>query len=284
MALTIDAHLHVWQAVQPGVPGAATIVSPHEDVPVERALNVLDANGVDRAVLVQPMFRGEDNNYVADSAAENPRRLAAVCVIDPRVSGAEDRLQYWVSDRGCRGLRLRPRLPEEGAAFGDPFTYPLWECARRLAITMSILASPQHLATLGALAARFPEVPIVLDHLAHPAVAVGVSGPDFQALLGLARHPRVFVKLSGYYYFSGQSDPYVECWDLVSALYDRFGPERLIWGSDFPHVERKTGYARCLALVQEGFPFLSDSGRELILGASAARLYWEGDLAVCRET
>jgi predicted TIM-barrel fold metal-dependent hydrolase len=75
MAPVIDAHLHVWRALPAGVPGVPTIVSPHEDVPVERALDVLHRHGVDRALLVQPMFRGEDNSYVMPCSKGYPSVL-----------------------------------------------------------------------------------------------------------------------------------------------------------------------------------------------------------------
>jgi predicted TIM-barrel fold metal-dependent hydrolase len=273
----IDAHLHVWRALPPDAPGAATIVSAHEDVPVERALNVFDQHGVDRGVLVQPVYPGEDNSYVADCAAAHPDRLAAVCVVDPRTPGAADRLGYWVNERGCRGLRLRPRIPAESACFGDPATFPLWERARSLGIAINVLASPEHLSAVDALADRFSEVPILIDHLAHPNVAEGTGGPGFQTLLSLSRHPRVSVKVSGYYYFSSEADPYADCWDLVRAVHDRFGPDRLIWGSDFPHVERKTGYARSLDFVRQNLTLLSESDRARILGGNALALYWSGE-------
>jgi predicted TIM-barrel fold metal-dependent hydrolase len=220
------------------------------------------------------MFRGEDNSYVAECAREQPERFAAVCVVDPRVPGAENRLEHWVVEKGCRGLRLRPRVAEEAAVFGDPSTFPLWERVRKLSITINVLASPEHLDTINLLAGRFPEVPIIVDHMAHPFAAEGANSPGFRALLELAQHARVLVKISGYYYFSKQVDPYRDCWDLVRALYDRFGPERLMWGSDFPHVERRTGYARCLELARRELPFFSGNDRAKILGQNALGLYW----------
>jgi predicted TIM-barrel fold metal-dependent hydrolase len=274
MAPVIDAHVHIWKALPAGVPGVLTIVSPHEDVPVERALNVMDQHGIERAVLVQPMFRGEDNDYVAAAARERPDRLATVCVVDPRLPGAADRLENWVVAFGCRGLRLRPRVPEESAAFGDPATFPLWERARSLGIVASVLASPEHLATIGALASRFPTVPLVVDHLGHPKLAEGIGGAGFQQLLALANHPSVSIKISGTYHFTDHPDPYAHCQPFIQAIYDRFGPERLLWGSDFPHVERTTGYARALECVRDDLPFLYGPDRELILGGNAAKLYW----------
>jgi L-fuconolactonase len=270
----VDAHLHVWRAAGGETPGVDTIVSPQTDVPIELASHTLLENHVERAVLVQPVFRCEDNTYVAACASADPNRFAAVCVVDPRMPEAELRLEHWAA-RGCRGLRLRPRISSEGAIFGDPSTYPLWETAARLRIVVSLLSSPEHAPIIGSLAARFPDVPIVLDHMGHPRVEDGVRGADFRTLLQLARHPRVFVKASGFYHFSHEQFPYADCHDLIRAVYDCFGPERIFWGSDFPHVVPSCGYARGLLVLPEALEWTA-AERESVMGTNAMRLYWPG--------
>jgi predicted TIM-barrel fold metal-dependent hydrolase len=272
--MIVDAHLHVWRAAPDYPNPSATIVSPLSDVPMEVLNEYMIEHGVDRAVLVQPIYLGEDNSYVADCAAAEPQRLAAVCVVDPRTAEAPDRLEYWVTQRGCKGLRLRPRIPEEAACFGDSSTFPLWERARALKVIINVLASPQHLPALSRLAERFPEVTVLIDHMADPVVADGVESSAFQILLKLARFPRVFVKVSGFYYCSRTPYPYPDCRDFFRALYDHFGPTRLIWGSDFPHVLLKSGYQRALLLPQRMDPSLSAADLDLIRGCNAARLYW----------
>ncbi len=114
----------------------------------------------------------------------------------------------------------------------------------------------------------------MIDHLAYPSVTDNIGGADFQERLALASHPLVFVKMSGYYHFTDHPDPYCDCRPFFKAPFDRFGPERLIWGIDFPHVERTTGYARALELVRSGLHFLGGPNRELILGRNAAKFYW----------
>jgi predicted TIM-barrel fold metal-dependent hydrolase len=274
--MIVDAHVHVWRAVPHYPDPGVTTVSPVSDVPVEVLYEYLAEHGVDRAVLVQPVYPGEDNSFVADCAAADPQRLAAVCVVDPRSAGAAERLETWVTQRGCKGLRLRPRIPGEAACFGAASTFRLWERARALQVVISVLANAEHLPALTALAERFPDVAVVIDHMANPAVADGVGVAAFQVLLGLARFPRVFVKVSGFYYISGQPYPYAECRDLLRALYDHFGPGRLIWGSDFPHVLLKSGYQRALLLPRRMDPSLSEADLALIMGANAAHLYWPG--------
>lgn len=272
---TIDAHLHVWRAAEGETPGIDTIVPPQEDVTIQRAAAELATHGVARAVLVQPVFRGEDNSYVAACARAEPERFAAVCVVDPRIAGCEGRLERWVAQR-CRGLRLRPRLPDEAAIFGSPAADPLWRATERLGVVVSLLANCEHAATVDVLAARHPGVSIVIDHLGHPDPAKGVGDAGFRQLLALARHPRVFIKISGFYHFSREPFPYADCHDLVRACYDAFGPERLVWGSDYPHVLRACGYEAALQLLDIALPSWSSPERDLVMSANAARLYWAG--------
>jgi predicted TIM-barrel fold metal-dependent hydrolase len=293
VAVTVDAHVHVWRALDrtsdplrrddlrtsalgppPSPPFVTTIVSPHDDIPADLLAQYLDEHGVERAVLVQPVFRGEDNAYVADESAAAPDRHAAVCVVNPRRPNAAERLRYWTEERGCRGLRLRPRLAAEAASFGHPDTYPLWKYASEHGVVINVYAGPEHLLAIGALSARFPDVAVIVDHMANPDVSAGVTAPAFQDLLALARHPRVFVKVSGYYYFSAEAYPYRDCWDLFRSLYDAFGPARLIWGSDFPHVLLRSGYSRSVLLQERAYPFLSAGELDCIMGGNAADLYW----------
>jgi L-fuconolactonase len=269
----VDAHLHVWRAAQGETPQVRTLVPPQTDVPIEQARDTLHEHQVDRAVLVQPVFRGEDNQYVAQCARADPTRFAAVCVVDPRLAGAERRLEFW-AQQGCRGLRLRPRIAEEATSFGDPGTFPLWETARRLNIVVSLLSSPEHSSVIDALADRFPDVPIAVDHLGHPRVAAGIRDADFQRLLALARHPRVFVKMSGFYHFSEQQFPFADCWDSIRAVYDHFGPQRLLWGSDFPHVLQTCGYANAMRLPEQALESWSSEEQRQVMGTNALELYW----------
>ncbi len=245
---------------------------PTEDVPLERARSVAEAHRVDRAVLVQPVFRGEDNSYVADCAAPSPSGSPR-CASLIRVPGADERLTRWAA-RGCRGLRLRPRLAGEETIFGDPASYPLWAAAERLGIVVSLLAGPQHLATIGRLAERFAGASIVIDHMAHPNPADGAGGAQFRELLSLAEHPRVFVKLSGFHHFSRGPYPFEDCWPLMRALHEHFGPERLIWGSDFPHVTLAGGYGRNMRLVEAAIADWPMADRESLMGTNAVGLYW----------
>lgn len=269
--MIVDAHLHVWQS-DPAFPDqAATTVSPACDVLLSLLEQYMDEHGVDRAVIVQPLYPGDDNSYVADCAASNPDRFAAVCVVDPRQADALSRLEHWVSDRSCRGLRLRPKVPAETECFGATSTFPIWEFAQQTNIVINVLGSFEHLPAVGELAARFSDVPIIIDHLAHP--------PDCRpetcaALLALADHHNVSLKVSGFPYYSHDGYPYPDCVELVRAIYERFNADRMIWGSDFPHVLLQSGYVRALNWLERTCAFIDEADLNLILGGNASRLYW----------
>jgi predicted TIM-barrel fold metal-dependent hydrolase len=270
----VDSHLHVWRAAGGETPDVQTIVPPQTDVPLELARETMAAHGVGRAVLVQPVFRGEDNSYVARCAQADPRSLAAVSVVDPGKPGAETRLRYWIG-QGCRGLRLRPRIASEAVHFGAPATYPLWETARELSVVVSLFASVEHAPAIDVLAERFAPVVIVVDHLALPDPQLNASGPAFRRLLELAKHPHVHLKLSGFHHFSRERFPFADCWPFVRAAYEHFGPGRLLWGSDFPHVMAADSYAHALSLPQQMLPHSIAAELASIMGGNAQRLYWE---------
>ncbi len=272
--MTIDAHLHVWRATTNYPNPTVTHISPYSHVPVEVLKQYMDEYEITGAVLVQPLFPGTDNSYVADCAAAEPDKFAAVCVVDPADPDAPKQLRYWVEERGCRGIRIRPRIPGEEKTFGDPLTFPLWKQAIASNAVVSVLANPSHLPTLAALAARFPQANIIIDHYAHPDVTRGVDSPEIQKLLAFAEYPNVYIKATGYYYFSREMYPWKDCWDLARAVYERFGARRMIWGSDFPHVLLNSGYRRNLLLQERFFDFLSPADLQLLMHGNAARLYF----------
>lgn len=269
----VDSHLHVWRAAEGDAGSLRTIVPPQADVPIELARETMAEHEVDRAVLVQPVFRGEDNSYVADCARVEPGKFAAVCYVDPRRPDAAARLAHWVG-QGCRGVRMRPRLPDEANVFGDSATYPLWQAAVDANVVVSLLASVEHAPAITKLAERFEQCAIVIDHLGHPNPGGGVS--EFRPVLDLAKHERVYLKLSGFHHFSRERFPYRDCQDVVRAAYEHFGSERLMWGSDFPHVLLASSYARCRLLVTEMLGDLSGQERHAVLGGNALALYWPG--------
>jgi predicted TIM-barrel fold metal-dependent hydrolase len=272
-APVVDAHAHVWRAAPDYPDPGATIVSPVSDVPVALLEEYMDEHEVDRAVLVQPICAGADNSYVAQLAQTNPHRFAAVCAIDSASPTSTEDLEAW-SKRGCRGVRVRPLNPGESDVLDRPSNRSLWECAEKHRLVVSLFAGVGHLVAIRKLARAFPRVPIVIDHMGHPSPARQGQRSDWRELLELAQEPQVFIKVSGYHYFSAEPYPYRDTLALVRALREAFGARRLLWGSDFPHVLLRCGYRRSRLLPQRLFDFLDSGELAEVMGGTASRLYW----------
>ena len=272
--MIVDAHTHIWKSDPAWPDQTQTTVAAACEVSLELLTDYMDEFGVDRAVLVQPLYPFEENSYVAESAASRPERFASVCVVDPQRNDAAEELERWVREAGCRGLRLRPVAKDEEASFGHVSSFPIWEKAEALSIPINILMHQGHVATLDRVAVEFPHVPVIVDHLGHPPVQQGVGNPAIQEMLALARHPQVHMKISGFYYYSTAGYPYTDCREIVETLFQSFGPDRLIWGSDFPHVLLKTGYKRAVDCLVKILPNISARDHGMIMGENALRLYW----------
>jgi predicted TIM-barrel fold metal-dependent hydrolase len=268
--MIVDLHQHVLspdRARYPFDPPTGRVAAFVEeralDLPAMRA--ELTAAGVARGILVQTSTAyGNDNSYAVDCAATDREHFAAVGCIDARAPDAAERLRYWVRERGMSGLRLVN--PGGGAAAGsdwldDPRTFATWAAAAELGIPVAIQLKADALPRLPALIERFPTVPVILDHAAQTPPA-GAA-----ALWTLARYPAVNLKLTT----TNFRDLGPATQGFVQACVDRFGANRIAWGSNYP--AQPGPLAALVALAQRELAFLPAAERAAILGGTALRLY-----------
>lgn len=274
----VDGHVHVWRAESVLYPAR---LSPGQqgdfDAPVDYLLKEMGTCGVERAVLVQPSNYEFDNRYLSECLDAYPGRFAGVARIDPVDRSAPARLALWVEKHGIRGLRLVPFRVLGGSWLKDRRTDPLWERVVELGIPLCFQGAKGMLGDLAPhierLVERFPQLKIALDHMGHPEVGRGASSSDFRKLLALARCQNVYVKVSGHYGLSGESYPHRDTWPFMQAIYEHFGPRRMLWGSDFPYITAHCGYAKALALIRDELPFLTSEDKQWILGGTASTLW-----------
>jgi L-fuconolactonase len=130
---------------------------------------------------------------------------------------------------------------------------------------------PRHLSHLPVLSERYPALRMVLDHLSHPPLGEDTS--EWRGLItAAARNPLVFAKVSGLY----AADPSwtaADLRDVVEFAVELFGPDRLMFGSDWPVAELGGGYAKVTAELFTLIGQLPPAGREAILGGTATRFY-----------
>jgi 2-pyrone-4,6-dicarboxylate lactonase len=186
--------------------------------------------GLERAVIVQSACYGSDHAALLDALDRSAGRYRGVALIDERTPRSQIKLLH---DTGVRGFRVHflPHLPQSLS----------WEDVATTAKLVADLGwhAEIHVSSDGI--ARFADyisslsVPVVIDHLGRVDVAMGTTGNAFGALLRLLDTGRVWVKTSGIDRLSREGPPYHDGVGLAADLVAR-APERVLWGTDFPHT------------------------------------------------
>ena len=267
-----DTHAHVFGPAS-RFPYADDRSYTPPDAPLAKYLGMLDTLGLARGVLVQGSAHGRDNAAMLDALARHPGGLRGVAVADADTPAAE--LRRWAA-LGVRGLRFNHFF--RGGALHYRGGVPL-SAARALAPLMAELGwhlqlwidvkdLPDTIPTLTSLG-----LPVVIDHMGRTDARAGTSSPGFQSLLRLVGDGGCWVKLSGAHRLSMRAPDYADVRPFHDALL-RANPERLIWGTDWPHprIEGDMPDAgRLLDLFQQWTP--DQETRRRILAANPARLY-----------
>jgi predicted TIM-barrel fold metal-dependent hydrolase len=263
--MPIDTHVHLasddlrkypWAEVRPFA------TDTYENT-AERLLGLMDEAGVEGALVVQPFgVYGYDNAYHADAAAAHPDRFVGVCGLSAALPDAPALLRHLVRERGMGGLRVTSRGDEVG--FDDPRFLELMAEAERLAIPVCVLTSLKRLPSVHALARRYPGLTIALDHLGGQ-----LADPDevVEGLRELAAAPNIFLKFSTPLLTAGPPHE-----TLLPRLIERFGAERLMWGTNYP-VTDEGGYASMVEFAREALSSLPETDQYALLSGTALRLW-----------
>jgi predicted TIM-barrel fold metal-dependent hydrolase len=266
----VDSHVHVWKH-DPQFPWPKDLAEPPTDEALpETLLQLMEMHGVERSVLVHVIYYRWDCRYTANTVSKSPDKFMGVCRVDPQGSDAPDDIARWAS-LGLRGVRLSPAPGPDGEWINDRKRMDaVWRRVAELSIPLCVLCPASRLADVERVVERHSaHVDVCIDHMAD----CPIDRPDeLKKLLSLARFERVFVKLSHLWSLSRQEYPYRDTHDQVRRLYDAFGPHRLMWGTDWPLVDRHCGYGRALAIYRDEIKFFNDDDRKWILGGTALRL------------
>ena len=275
--LTVDSHVHVVAADRaryPLTPLQGRLGAWVEAKPVDAAalLAEMDAAGVDCALLSQAATAyAYENAYVVDSAKRYPQRFIGVCIIDMLAPDAPDRLSQLVEQQGVRGIRLFTTPDPDAPWLDDPRTFPVWDRTRSLALPLMVQVHTRHLPRLRRVLELFPEIPVALDHLANGQLEA-TEGPADE-LLALADLPNLFAKFSTVNLYAVEATGR-SVQSYFGPLLERFGAERLLWGSNYPNTYDRS-YKEMVDLAREAFSFLDARERDWLFGGTAARLWPE---------
>lgn len=259
----IDAHVHLFDRVR--FPFAAR--SPYEPAPSESGNEadlraVLDAHGVAGALLVNPTSAyGDDNACMLAALQSGQGRFRGIARLPLQ---ADRRHLRKLAAAGVAGVRRD--LTDEGVAqLADPRLARLAATMADLDLVMQLHFRAEQVAAVRESLNRLP-CRIVIDHCGRPDAQAGWRSPHFDSLLALADVPRVAVKLSGGFRFGVDRPGYEDADCFAQALLARFGPERCLWGSDWPFVRmpHRIDYGTSLAMFFRWVPDARTRARILV--------------------
>ena len=271
--MIIDTHLHVWELHSERYPWQPLAdVAPDYGWPVESQIEVMDKSGIGKGVLVQPSMYSFDNRYILDCGRRYPERFRLIGLVDPRADAVESHVES-LAEQGVRGLRLGPMLRPDIPWYNNKQADRVWKKAAEMNMIITLLVTPDQVAPATEAINRFPGVRVVIDHLARPDKADHPRGPQFEDLLALAQFEQVYVKVSALGFMSHEPYPHRDMLGLVRRVFDAFGPERLMWGTDTPMSQDPTALQDALWLIDIALPDSSTDDRMHIKGGTAGRLF-----------
>ena len=274
----IDAHQHVWDPAQAEYDWLGPELSPIDvAMTFDHLAPELRTAGVDFTIQVQSADNAEDTAIMRASAATHPQVVGVVgfAPLDDAEETAAT-LDAWEGDSLMVGVRnLIHNKPD-----------PDWLLRREVAAALAVLEErgvpldvvavlPRHIELIPILSARHPRLRMVIDHLAKPPIGLDSAEPWSSLMAAAAENPRVYGKVSGLYSATADMDAWTT--DAIRPFFDRalelFGPERLMYGGDWPISVLAGGYTRVWGGLQPLFEGLSTNDREQVLGGTAAEFY-----------
>lgn len=285
----IDAHIHVWTddtAHYPLGPGwKKEDMAPPRFTPEDFFKHAKPA-GVDRAVLIQMSYYypkdlpgkkadGFDNRYMLDMIALHPDAFVGTAVIDPH-GEAPEKLMGDLAKKGVRAFRIHPRLSNlPPAKWLEPPGYSkMFAAGAKNNQAMSCLIDPDALPDLDRMCRKFPDTPVIIDHLCRIGTDGVMSDRDVDALCAMAKHKRVLVKIGAFYALGKKTPPYTDLVPMIRKVVQAFGPRRCMWESDCPFQVVKQPYQASIDLVRKHLDFLPADDRDWLLRKTAEEFFF----------
>ncbi len=278
----IDAHVHVWTPDTDHYPLAAGFqksdMQPPSFTP-EQLFKHCKPAGVNRVNLIQMSYYGFDNRYMLDMIALHKGVFVGTAVIDP-LGEAPDKLMGELAKQKVRAFRILPKLSKQPVGrWLQPEGYgKMFVAGARNNQAMSCLIDPDALPELGRMCKKYPDTPVIIDHLCR--IGAGKDGKiddrDVDALCAMAKHPRVMVKVGAFYALGKKKAPYTDLAPLIKKVVQAFGVKRCMWESDCPfQVANGHKYQDSIDLVRKKLDFLTDEDRDWLLRRTAEDFFFK---------
>lgn len=258
-----DAQIHLWTGERS---------PPHHwraPYTIETALRDMDEAGVHRAVNCPAVWDPGANDYAVQAALLHPERFATLGWFPLDASANEALVDVWLDKPGMLGLRFLLVTPEIGEQLATGALDWLWSAANEREIPVGLMAMPQLLPAIGEIAARYPRMRLLLDHLSiSPFAKMPDAADHLDTLLALARHPNVAVKATGIPGMATDGYPFASTHEVMRRTFDAFGAQRMFWGTDITRL--RCSWRECVTMFTEELPWLKGDDLELVMGRAVA--------------
>jgi L-fuconolactonase len=270
----IDAHQHFWTIARKDygwlTPEDAVLYRDYG--PADLAPHLQPA-GITQTVVVQAAPTVDETRYLLALADETPWVAGVVGWVDLGAPDVAHTLDALASHRLFRGVRpMIQDIADDDWMLGDALTAGFQALVER-DLGFDALVLPRHLPRLLRLLGRHPDLRVVVDHGAKPAIRDGAFDDWAQDVARLARETGACCKLSGLVAEADAGWQEADLRPYAEHLLACFGPERLLWGSDWPVVELAGGFERWRRASNGLLAGISEPERDAVLGGSATRFY-----------
>ena len=272
--MKLDSHQHFWSydaAQYPWIPKGTPL---HRDWLPGDLAPLLGAAGLDGCIAVQARQTAEESRWLLELAEHHAIIKGVVGWVDLRAPRVGEELAELARHPRFVGVRhVVQAEPDNNFMLGADFLRGIG-MLRAHRLTYDILIHAGQLPAAIALAKRFPEQPFVLDPIAKPPIKAGTHSPWREQIRELAKAPNVLCKVSG---MVTEAD--AKAWQpadfrpYLDVVFEAFGEDRLMYGSDWPVCLLAAEYARVFALVRDYIAPLSAQVQAKVLGGNAARFY-----------
>ena len=274
----IDAHQHVWDPARAEYDWLGPELAPiNGAMSFEDLAPELRAAGVDFTVQVQSADNPEDTALMRASAADHPEVVGIVgfAPLDD-ADGTAATLDAWAGDSLMVGVRNLIHNKPDPDWLLRPEVAASLEILEQRGVPLDVVAVlPRHLELIPILSARHPALRMVIDHLGKPPIGLASREPWTSLIAAAAENRHVHAKISGLY--SATADMGAWTTAAIRPFFDRalesFGPDRLMYGGDWPIAVLAGGYTRVWEGLQPLFEGLEPEEREQVLGRTAQQFY-----------
>jgi predicted TIM-barrel fold metal-dependent hydrolase len=275
----IDAHSHIWTPDLAHYPLAEKFTVDDmrpKSFTAEELLAQCRPAGVGRVNLIQMSYYAFDNRFMLDMIKLYPDRFVGTAIVDPLGEKPDEAMKGLLS-KGVRAFRIVPNYSKQPPAtwLQPPGYAAMFAAAAQTKQALSCLIGPDAFPEVDRMCKRFPETAVIIDHIGRIGATGEVRDEDVQALCGLAKHPKLLVKIGAFYALGKKTPPYEDLGPLIKSVVSAFGANRCMWESDCPFQVVSHKYAESVALIKDRLPFLSADDRNWLLTKTAEKtLFW----------